>query len=87
MLHKLGESCISTNGFLSSFFNITRSMWQGCPIAAYLYILQAEPMAQTIRKSIHIKGIDLPSPVDEKLDSHIEHFFVFLSCTDLLCFL
>ena len=36
-------------------------MRQGCPVAAYLYILQAEPMADTIRTSKHGTGIHLPS--------------------------
>ena len=39
-------------------------MRQGCPLAAYLYILQAEPLAQTVRKSSHICGIKLPTLKD-----------------------
>ena len=57
MLYKNAKSCINTNGFLSNYFPVTRSMRQGCPIAAFLYILQAEPMAQTIRTSPDIEGI------------------------------
>ena len=60
MLCKHGKSCVNTNGFMSRFFSISRSMRQGCPIAAYLYILQAEPMAQSIRSNDSIKGIQLP---------------------------
>ncbi len=60
MLYKFGESCIQTNGFLSSFFKLGRSMRQGCPIAASLYVLQAEPLAESIRQSKKIKGIRLP---------------------------
>ena len=62
MLYRYGQSCINTNGFLSKYFPISRSMRQGCPIAAYLYIVQAEPMAETIRKEKRIKGIDVPTP-------------------------
>lgn len=61
MLYKGGESCIQTNGFISCFFKLSRSMRQGCPIAAYLYILQAEPMAESIRKNKNIKGIEIPN--------------------------
>ena len=62
MLYKNGQSCILTNGFISRFFKLSRSMRQGCPIAAFLYIIQAEPMAQTIRKNEKIKGIEIPTP-------------------------
>jgi hypothetical protein len=66
MLYKNGKSCINTNGFLSKFFQISRSMRQGCPIAAYLYILQAEPMAQSMRKNDDIKGIPIKIPNSEE---------------------
>ena len=59
MLYKNAKSCINTNGHLSKYFNVTRSMRQGCPIAAFLYILQAEPMSETIRKSETIEGIKI----------------------------
>ena len=75
MLYKLGESCIQTNGYISRFFKITRSMRQGCPIAAYLYILQSEPLSQTIRKSKHISGISIPSNIEEnKFEARISSF-------------
>ena len=75
MLYKLGQSCILTNGFLSPFFKITRSMRQGCPIAAYLFILQAEPMAESIRKNKKIKGIEIPTPnIETKITAKISMF-------------
>ena len=46
---------------MSDFSPISRSMRQRCPIAPYLYILQAEPMAQSIRENKTIEGIPLPS--------------------------
>ena len=74
MLYKKGESCINTNGFLSRFFPISRSMRQGCPIAAYLYILQAEPMAQSIRTCKEIKGIPIQMPNSEETQVKIAMF-------------
>ena len=74
MLYKRGESSVLTNGFLSNFFGITRSMRQGCPIAAYLYILQAEPMALAIRKSTNICGIRLPVVEEQRLEARISMF-------------
>ena len=50
---------------------------QGCPIASYLYILQAEPMAQSIRKN-KIKGIEIPMPHPEtKVTAKISMFVEF----------
>ena len=66
MLYKKGKSCIITNGFTSRFFSISRSMRQGCPIAAYLYILQSEPMAIAVRKSPNIEGIKLGTKQNAK---------------------
>lgn len=71
MLYKGGQSCMLTNGFLSSFFKISRSMRQGCPIASYLYIIQAEPLAQSIRKNEQIHGVELPA-LNEQGKVHIK---------------
>ena len=60
MLFKSAETCIKTNGFVSKYFSISRSCRQGCPIAPLLYILQAEPLACTIRGDKDIKGLKLP---------------------------
>ena len=46
-------------------------MRQGCPIASYLYVLQAEPMAKAIRKNEQIIGIKLPS-VHPELETNVK---------------
>ena len=75
MLYKCGQSCILTNGFVSNFFKLSRSMRQGCPIASYLYILQAEPMAESIRNNNKIKGLKVPSLEPEtKFEAKISMF-------------
>jgi hypothetical protein len=61
MLFKHGENRILTNGYLSKAFNISRSVRQGCPIAPLLYIIQAEPLASTIRSDPNVNGIILPN--------------------------
>ena len=84
MLYKNGISCINTNGFLSKYFPISRSMRQGCPVVAYLYVLQAEPMAETIRKCDKIKGICLPSPPGmENFEAKIS---LFADDTQIFCY-
>ncbi len=36
---------------------MTRSVRQGSPLSPYLYILQAEPLAENLRKDCQVKGI------------------------------
>jgi len=60
MLFKRGKTCKKTNGFISTFFAISRSARQGCPTAPILYIIQAEPMVCAIRNTPAIYGIQLP---------------------------
>lgn len=60
MTYKHSKSCILTNGFLSKNVSVTRSVKQGCPLSPMLYIIQAGPLACTIRNDKKIKGIDLP---------------------------
>ena len=60
MLFKYAQTCIKTNGFVSKYFNISRSCRQVCPIAPLVYILQAEPVACAIRGNSEIQGIKLP---------------------------
>ena len=43
-------------------------------MAAYLYILQAEPMAETVRKSTKIEGIKIPCPNGENMEVKISMF-------------
>jgi len=71
ILYENTESSIITNGFRSRHFKIERSVRQGCPIAPYLYILQAEPFAASIRKNENIKGVKLPklSGQDENMEA------------------
>ena len=50
-------SCVSNNGYSSSFFSVTRGIRQGCPISALLFILVAEIMSINVRKNEEIKGL------------------------------
>ena len=60
MVFKNAKTSILTNGYRCSYFNISRSMRQGCPVSPLLIILQAEPLACAIRNNNNIKGILLP---------------------------
>ena len=51
--------CVTNNGYASQFFQIGRGIRQGCPISALLFLLVAESMADKIRMSNKIRGIDI----------------------------
>jgi hypothetical protein len=77
MLFKYAQTCIKTNGFVSKYFNISRSCRQGCPIAPLVYILQAEPVACAIRGDSEIQGIKLPGGEDGEYIKTRGHNFSF----------
>ena len=53
------KSCIMTNGFQSEYFEVSRGIRQGDSLSALLYIIQFEPLAQTLRASQLIEGIPI----------------------------
>ena len=74
MLFKYAKTCIQTNGFTSKFMTITRSLRQGCPVAPMLYILQAEPLAATIRSNKKIVGFKLPNSYGLDIEAKLNMF-------------
>ena len=60
------KSCVGNNGYFSKFFVLSRSIRQGCPISALLFILVAEIIAIKIRSNTEIKGI-LISDIELKI--------------------
>ena len=67
MLLKSSLTAIQTNGFVSEYFSISRSIKQGCPVAPILYILQAEAMACAVRNDANIEGLSLPIHENKQL--------------------
>ena len=67
MLVNNAKTCIETNGFISKYFKLSRSARQGCPMAPIIYILQAEPLACSIRANYEIKGIKLPNTASSEV--------------------
>jgi len=54
------QSAVIVNGYLSSFFSLSRGVRQGCPLSPLLYVLVAEVLAAGIRANPRIKGLSLP---------------------------
>ena len=50
-------ACVGNNGHYSEYFKLSRSIRQGCPISALLFLLVAEIIAIDIRNDDQIKGI------------------------------
>ena len=95
MVFKNAKTSILTNGFRSSYFKISRSMRQGCPVSPLLFILQAEPLACAVRNNSNIKGIPLPLPYPDahekpeaKVNAYVDdsQFFVWTEDSIVECF-
>lgn len=52
------SSAVKCNGHISRFFNVKRSVRQGCSLSALLYIIAAEPLNLLIKQS-ELKGINI----------------------------
>ena len=72
MLYKNARSCVLTNGYLSRTFPLSRGVRQGSPLSAYLYILQAEPLAEAVRKSDVIQGIKIDQHEEIKITTYAD---------------
>lgn len=52
------SSAIKCNGHISSFFDIKRSVRQGCGLSALLYVLSAEPLNLLLKQN-YVNGISI----------------------------
>ena len=64
IMYKNMKSSVLTNGYLSEYFSISRGIRQGDALSALLYVIQAEPLAQYLRKCDNVKGIIIEDQID-----------------------
>ena len=86
MVFKKAKTSILTYGYRSTYFKISRSMRQGCPVSPLLFVLQAEPLACAIRRNTLIRGIPLPvsnhetqNPPEVKINGYVDDTQLFVS--------
>ena len=72
------KSCVQVNGFLSDFFFIERGIRQGCPMSALIYNIISEFVANFIRKTNLLSGIDLYG-TNTKITKYADDTSLFLS--------
>lgn len=51
------SSCVKSNGHLTSYFPVQRSVRQGCPVSAMLYVICVEPLARLFLTDSSIQPI------------------------------
>lgn len=61
------RSAVKCNGHVTSYFNVERSVRQGCPLSAMLYVLCAEPFSLALRKNLEKYSIDIPDTENKSL--------------------
>ena len=69
VLYQNVESCTINCGFTGRYFNIERSLRQGCALSAPAFLLLVEILGQNIRDNIKIKGIK----IGEKEKKHAQY--------------
>uniref|UniRef100_A0A4W5LRK9 Reverse transcriptase domain-containing protein n=3 Tax=Hucho hucho TaxID=62062 RepID=A0A4W5LRK9_9TELE len=60
LLYKKATSRVKCNGVLTDSFIIERSVRQGCPISALLFVLSVEPLAAFLKKDKSINCVQIP---------------------------
>ena len=79
LLYKEIYSCVGNNVFFSPFFKLSRSIRQGCPISAMLFLLVAEVLAINIRQNKNITIGDLELEIELEINLMADDTTLFLA--------
>jgi exonuclease III len=60
LLYRKAKSRVKCNGVLTDSFILERSVRQGCPLSALLYVLSVEPLAAYLKKDNFINCVETP---------------------------
>ena len=61
------KSYVSNNGFLSKPIDLSRGIFQGCPVSPFLFLLAIEILAIAVRSNDNIVGIKVGN-TEKKID-------------------
>ena len=53
------ENAVQNNGFMTSWFQPSKGVRQGCPLSPYFLILSAEVLSKKIRQDSNVRGIKI----------------------------
>ena len=59
LFYKGANSCVTNNGYMSSFFPIQRGVRQGCPLSPILFILCIELLSYEVSTNENIKSVNI----------------------------
>ena len=86
-LYNQAKTSILTNGVQSAYFGISRGIRQGDAMSALLFIIQIEPLAEKIRKTSELKGIDIitnDTQSEVRIAQYVDDTSIFLHDKDYL---
>ncbi len=65
-------STVKCNGHLTPLFHVTRSVRQGCPLSAMLYVVISEPLNLLIKSNENITGVNIRDDSTSLLYQHAD---------------
>lgn len=72
------KAMVSTNGIRSQQFNLSRATRQGCCLSPLLFALAVEPLAESIRSNLNIKGIKIGDH-EQKLSLYADDIIIYIA--------
>lgn len=84
VLYNNAQSSIMNGGFMTNYFEISRGVWQGCPLSPSFFILAVELLALKIRQNPNCRGIQLPNDQEVKISQFADDTTIITSNVDSL---